>query len=40
MRHLRVTRESMTITQFAGVSNQTVITHAVAISDHPRTDTG
>lgn len=31
LRHIRVSREALTITQFAGVSNQTVITHAAAI---------
>jgi hypothetical protein len=30
MRHLRLSRESMTITTFPGVSDQTVISHAVA----------
>jgi hypothetical protein len=30
MRHLRLSRESMTITTFPGVSDQTIISHAVA----------
>jgi hypothetical protein len=30
LRHLRLSRESMTITTFPGVSNQTVISHSVA----------
>lgn len=30
LRHLRLTRESMTITTFPGVSDQTVVDHAVA----------
>lgn len=30
MRHLRMSRESMTITTFPGVSDQTIISHAVA----------
>lgn len=30
LRHLRLSRESMTITTFPGVSNQTVVSHAVA----------
>lgn len=29
LRHVRLTRETLTITQFAGVSNQTMVTHAV-----------
>ena len=40
LRHIRVTREGLTITQFAGVSNQTVITHATAIQPDPQADTG
>ncbi len=30
MRHLRLSRESMTITTFPGVSDQTIVSHAVA----------
>lgn len=30
LRHLRLTRESFTITSFSGISDQTVISHAVA----------
>jgi len=30
LRHLRLTRESLTITTFPGLSDQTIITHAVA----------
>ncbi len=30
LRHLRLTRESMTITTFPGVSDQTIISHAIA----------
>lgn len=30
LRHLRLTRESMTITTFPGVSDQTIVDHAVA----------
>lgn len=30
MRHLRLSGESMTITTFPGVSNQTIVSHAVA----------
>ena len=36
MRHIRVSRESLTITRFAGVSNQTVITHAVIVRSEDR----
>jgi hypothetical protein len=36
MRHIRVSRESLTITRFAGVSNQTVITHAVIVRTEDR----
>lgn len=35
LRHVRVTRETLTITQFAGISNQTLITHAVAAATPP-----
>ncbi len=30
VRHLRLTRESMTLTTFPGVSDQTIVSHAVA----------
>jgi len=32
LRHLRLTRESLTITTFPGVSDHTIITHALAIT--------
>ncbi|MEI6604166.1 MAG: hypothetical protein WCP35_02570 [Verrucomicrobiota bacterium] len=32
LRHLRLTREALTITTFPGVSDHTVITHALAIA--------
>jgi len=32
LRHLRLTRESLTITTFPGMSDHTVITHALAIA--------
>ena len=32
LRHLRLTREALTITTFPGVSDQTIVTHAVAIA--------
>ena len=35
LRHARVTREALTLTQFAGVSNQTLVTHAVAAPRPP-----
>ncbi|MCX6880034.1 MAG: hypothetical protein NTW21_40465 [Verrucomicrobia bacterium] len=35
LRHLRLTRESLTITTFPGVSDQTIITHAVAAAPSP-----
>lgn len=35
LRHLRLSRESLTITTFPGVSNQTVISHAVAATLKP-----
>jgi hypothetical protein len=34
LRHLRLTRESLTITTFPGVSDQTIISHSVAAA-HP-----
>lgn len=30
MRHLRLTREAMTLTTFPGVSDQTIVSHAIA----------
>ena len=36
LRHLRLSRESMTITTFPGVSDQTIVSHAVAAE--PRTE--
>jgi len=35
MRHLRLTREAMTITTFPGVSDQTIVSHAVAAEPTP-----
>ncbi len=35
LRHLRLTRESLTITTFPGVSDQTIITHALATPTPP-----
>ncbi|MEI6673673.1 MAG: hypothetical protein WCO57_00690 [Verrucomicrobiota bacterium] len=35
LRHLRLTRESFTLTTFPGVSDQTVITHALATTPSP-----
>ena len=32
LRHLRLTRESLTLTTFPGVSDHTVITHALAVA--------
>jgi hypothetical protein len=37
LRHLRLSRESMTITTFPGVSDQTVVSHAVAAE--PKSET-
>lgn len=42
-RHLRLSRESLTITAFPGVSDQTIVTYAVGVetapeSDGPKTD--
>lgn len=39
-RHLRLSRESMTITTFPGVSNQTVVSHAVAATLHDSASAG
>jgi hypothetical protein len=36
LRHLRLSRESMTITTFPGVSDQTIVSHAIAAE--PRTE--
>jgi len=36
LRHLRLSRESMTITTFPGVSDQTIVSHAVAAE--PKTE--
>lgn len=41
LRHLRLSRESLTITTFPGVSDQTIVSHAVAAepkSESARTD--
>lgn len=35
LRHLRLTRETMTITTFPGVSDQTIICHALAAESKP-----
>lgn len=35
VRHLRLTRESMTLTTFPGVSDQTIVSHAVAAEPRP-----
>ena len=35
LRHLRLSRESMTITTFPGVSDQTIISHSVAAEPKP-----
>ena len=35
LRHLRLTRESLTITTFPGVSDQTIVSHAVAAEPTP-----
>ncbi len=35
LRHLRLTRESMTITTFPGVSDQTTVSHAIAAEPKP-----
>ncbi len=37
LRHLRLSRESMTITTFPGVSDQTIVSHAIAAE--PRQET-
>ncbi len=35
LRHLRLTREELTITSFPGVSDQTIVTHAIAAEPTP-----
>ena len=35
LRHLRLSREAMTITTFPGVSDQTIVSHAVAAEPKP-----
>lgn len=35
LRHLRLTREALTITTFPGVSDQTIVSHAVAAEPTP-----
>jgi hypothetical protein len=35
LRHLRLSRESMTITTFPGVSDQTIVSHSVAAQSTP-----
>lgn len=35
LRHLRLSRESLTITTFPGVSDQTIVSHAVAAEPRP-----
>lgn len=37
LRHLRLSRESMTITTFPGVSDQTIVSHSVAAEPKPAT---
>lgn len=37
LRHLRLSRESMTITTFPGVSDQTIVSHAVAAEPKAQT---
>jgi hypothetical protein len=37
LRHLRLSRESMTITTFPGVSDQTTVSHAIAAEPKPET---
>lgn len=37
LRHLRLSRESMTITTFPGVSDQTIVSHAIAAAPRPET---
>lgn len=38
LRHLRLSRESMTITTFPGVSDQTIVSYAVAAEPKPESD--
>ena len=35
LRHLRLSRESMTITTFPGVSDQTIVSHSIAAEPKP-----
>jgi hypothetical protein len=35
LRHVRVTRDSLTITEFAAISDQTMVTHALAAKPKP-----
>jgi hypothetical protein len=35
LRHLRLSRESMTITTFPGVSDQTIVSHSIAAEPRP-----
>ncbi len=35
LRHLRLSRESLTLTTFPGVSNQTIVSHAIAAEPKP-----
>lgn len=37
LRHLRLSRETMTITTFPGVSDQTIVSYAIAAEPHPAT---
>ncbi|HEX7261066.1 MAG TPA: hypothetical protein VF258_04570 [Luteolibacter sp.] len=37
LRHLRLSRETLTITTFPGVSDQTIVSHAVAAEPQPGT---
>jgi hypothetical protein len=37
LRHLRLSRETLTITTFPGVSDQTIVSHAVAAEPQPDT---
>jgi hypothetical protein len=38
LRHLRLSRETLTITTFPGVSDQTIISHAIAAEPKPPAD--
>ena len=37
LRHLRLSREALTITTFPGVSDQTIVSYAIAAEPHPLT---